>query len=253
MEALAYLPDWWRALGGAMLGAILGSFIGALCSRWPAGLSIMAGRSRCDGCRAELKMGQLIPVISFLAQDGRCSTCNAPIGGAQIFAEVAAMAIGAAAFLWLPTDNAMRFALMAWLLLPLIILDFEHLWLPSSLVAVFAIIGLASGLLLSSDYDRVMHLAGAAICWLFLEGIRLLYKRMRGADGMGAGDPKLLAALALWIAPMHLPLLLLAASGLGLVYAVVGHFRHNLIENKLPFGAFLAIAGIAIYWLTQTF
>jgi leader peptidase (prepilin peptidase) / N-methyltransferase len=211
----------------------------------------MAGRSRCDGCRAELTISQLVPVISFLAQDGRCSKCAAPIGRTQIFAELAAMVIGAAAILWLPPQDALRFALMAWLLLPLIILDFRYFWLPDSLVAALAISGLVSGLLLVPDYNWGLHLGAAAICWLALEGIRLGYRRLRGTDGMGAGDPKLLATLALWIAPLHLPYLLLASSGLGLIYAIARHSRDNVTENKLSFGAFLAIAAIAIYWLIK--
>jgi leader peptidase (prepilin peptidase) / N-methyltransferase len=253
MEALGFLPDWGRSLGGALLGAILGSYIGALCSRWPAGLSVMAGRSRCDGCRTTLTIKQLIPVISFLAQDGRCSKCAAPIGRTQIFAELAAMAAGASAFLWLPPQDALRLALMIWLLLPLIILDIKYFWLPDSLVAALAISGLVSGLLLVSDYNWGLHLGAAAICWLALEGARIGYQRMRGIQGMGAGDPKLLAALALWIAPLHLPYLLFASSGLGLIYAIAMHSRENVTENKLPFGAFLAIAAIAIYWFVEIF
>ncbi len=248
MEAIGFLPDWGRALCGAVLGAILGSFIGAMCSRWPAGLSIITGRSRCDGCQTALTITQLVPVVSFLAQDGRCSNCGASIGRTQIFAEISAMIIGAAALLWLPPEHALSFAIMAWILLPLIILDFKYLWLPGSLVAALAIGGFISGLLLVSDYNGSMQLVAAAICWLGLEGVRLGYKQMRGADGMGAGDPKLLAALALWIAPLLLPYLLLAASGIGLVYAIAQRSKNNMTENKLPFGAFLAIAAIAIYW-----
>src|SRR3546814_3506716 len=64
---------------GALLGAIVGSFLATVLVRWPAGESALAGRSRCDGCRRTLAPFELVPVLSFALNRGRCRRCAAPI------------------------------------------------------------------------------------------------------------------------------------------------------------------------------
>ncbi len=243
-EILTYLADWQRALAGAVLGAIIGSFIGALCSRWPLGQSILSGRSRCEGCNRELGVLELIPVISFLSQNGQCRRCGAAIGRTQLFAEIAAMTIGGAAFLFLPPLEAINLALLGWLLLPLIILDFEHFWLPDRLLGILGLCGLAAGILCKEGYDWQLHIVAAMISWLALSSIRLAYQLLRQTEGMGAGDPKLFAALALWILPANLPMLILGASMLGLAFALLQRPVSAAAQQQLPFGAFLGISAI---------
>src|SRR3546814_19624501 len=58
---------------GALLGAIVGSFLATVLVRWPAGESALAGRSRCDGCRRTLAPFELVPVLSFALNRGRRS------------------------------------------------------------------------------------------------------------------------------------------------------------------------------------
>ena len=248
MDVWLNLVDWQRALCGAVLGAIFGSFIGALCSRLPAGRSIASGRSCCAGCGAELRFWELIPVLSFYTQNGRCVRCKSPIGRSQLFAELAAMVIGAVSFLALPVKEALWFAIMGWMLLPLLILDFKYLWLPTKLTAILAITGLVLGSLFIGNYDWRISVAAAAICWAALESIRVFYFKFRGIEGMGAGDPKLLAALALWTEAADLPMLLLTASGIGLTYAVILRAINKASDPKLPLGTFLAIAAMVINW-----
>ena len=246
MEILTSLADWQRALAGSVLGAIIGSFIGALCSRWPAGQSILTGRSRCEGCNSDLGILELIPVISFLSQNGRCKRCGSFIGRTQLFAEIAAMAIGGAVFLFLPPLEAINLALLGWLLLPLIILDFEYFWLPDKLLAILGLTGLTAGILCKEGYDWQLHIVAAIISWLALSSIRCVYQLLRQTEGMGAGDPKLFAALAVWILPENLPMLILGASILGLAFALLQRPLPTAAGQQLPFGTFLGISAIVM-------
>jgi leader peptidase (prepilin peptidase) / N-methyltransferase len=248
MNILWQLADWQRALGGAMIGAILGSFIGALCSRWPAGQSVLTGRSQCSACAKIVPPHELVPVLSFLALGGRCSRCDSHIARSQLAAEIGAMTIGAAAFLELPPDDAARYCVMGWMLLPIAILDYKHLWLPARLTFVLALLGICSALLPGSGDDWRVQIAMALICWAALEMLRLFYLRARGVEGMGKGDPKLLAALALWTPPAALPLLLLLASAAGLAFALLIGSREKDGNPKIPFGAFLAGSALIVNW-----
>ncbi len=63
----------------AMFGLAFGSFVNAAIERIPRGESLN-GRSHCDGCHRALRVWELIPVLSFVALRGRCSSCGVAIG-----------------------------------------------------------------------------------------------------------------------------------------------------------------------------
>jgi leader peptidase (prepilin peptidase) / N-methyltransferase len=239
-------PVWQLALGGGFTGAILGSFIGALCSRWPTGKSVVAGRSLCDGCAVILPVYRLVPILSYLQQQGRCHACGCAIGRDQFWSETAAAAIGASAFVLLPVPDAVKFAVMGWILLPLIILDLRHFWLPNRLLFLLGLVGFGTGIGLTPLYDWKFQILVAVLCFLLFEAIRLGYYKLRHKEGMGKGDPKLFAAIALWIAWERLPLLLLLASGAGLVFLMLSNRKTPIAQRMLPFGSFLGIAAILI-------
>ena len=156
------------------------------------------------------------------------------------------MAIGGPVFLFLPPLEAINLALLGWLLLPLIILDFEYFWLPDKLLAILGLAGLTAGILCKEGYDWQLHIVAAIISWLALSSIRLVYQLLRQTEGMGAGDPKLFAALALWILPANLPMLIIGASMLGLAFALLQRPLTTAARQQLPFGTFLGIFAIVM-------
>lgn len=229
-----------------MLGTIWGSFVGALCSRWPNGESVTKGRSRCDGCAAPIAVYDLIPIFSFLLLRGKCRACGEPIGRASLVVEVVAALIGVFPFLLFPGEQAFAITIFGWLLLPLVILDFQHLWLPTRLVLLLTVGGLVAGPLLSPDIlwqDRVI---GAAVGFLSLEIIRRTFKWLRGQEGMGAGDPKLFAAIGLWLGWAALPFVLLAASGIGIAFILVLGAMRREQQIQFPFGSYMGIAAYCV-------
>lgn len=229
-----------------MLGTIWGSFVGALCSRWPNGKSVTKGRSRCDGCAAPIAVYDLIPIFSFLLLRGKCRACGEPIGRASLVVEVVAALIGVFPFLLFPGEQAFAITIFGWLLLPLVILDFQHLWLPTHLVLLLTVGGLVAGPLLSPDIlwqDRVI---GAAVGFLSLEIIRRTFKWLRGQEGMGAGDPKLFAAIGLWLGWAALPFVLLAASGIGIAFILVLGAMRREQQIQFPFGSYMGIAAYCV-------
>ncbi|HYI42846.1 MAG TPA: prepilin peptidase, partial [Sphingomicrobium sp.] len=105
------------ALAGAVLGAIVGSYVATLCLRWPRGAQASTGRSRCDACGRTLEPLELVPVLSALAARGRCRSCGARIDRFHLRVELAAAAIGALALLISPDLRGAALALFGWLLL----------------------------------------------------------------------------------------------------------------------------------------
>lgn len=229
----------------ALIGLVLGSFIATLVLRWPAGRSVL-GRSQCDGCGRLLGVGDLVPLLSAIAAGGRCRTCRVAIDPFHWRVELGSMMIGGTALAIMPGTVGWMWALFGWMLLPLALLDARHLWLPDRLSAVLAIAGLvlAGPLLGVSLLDRwIGALAGGGTLALLAWG----YRRARGGDGMGGGDPKLVAAIGCWIGWQALPMMLLLASLGGIVWALAAQRKRDQprAQRPVPFGVFACTAAFA--------
>ena len=229
------------AIMAAIIGAIIGSYIGVIVLRWPTGEPTVSGRSRCDACQRQLAWFDLVPLVSFLLLRGKCRYCKAPIEPVQAVAEWSGAVLCGLAFYLLPIEAAAACSLLFLTLIPLALLDARHLWLPDSLVLAVALLGLLLGGLTSEATALITRILSAALAFAVLEALRLLFRAIRGREGMGAGDPKLFAAIALWLSPYDLPVLILIASMLGIAVAVASAMRKLAIE-QLPFGTLLAVA-----------
>ena len=241
-DILAALPLWFLLASLTILGAIWGSFVAALCCRWANGESVIKGRSRCDQCSKPIVFYDLIPVISYLVLKGKCRACGHKIGVQPIAIEIIAALIGAASCLLLPATQALAAAIFGWSLLPLLILDYKHLWLPDRLIVLLVIAGLLFGALLTPDVSALDRVIGALAGFLALEIIRHTYQRLRDRDGMGAGDPKLFGALGIWLGWQALPITLLIASAIGLGVLLVMRAANAGRQEFFPFGSYLAAA-----------
>ena len=238
--------DW--AVGGAVAGLIIGSFLGALTYRWPLGRSIAAGRSQCDHCGAGIAARDLMPVLSFALLRGRCRHCGGAIAPRHLAVELAAGLIGGLAIGVHPGAAGLAGAGFGWILLALAVLDVEHFWLPDRLTLPLGLAGLFAGIWLAPPLaDRVI---GAIAGFAVLAGTAAGYKALTGRTGMGGGDPRLLAAIGAWLGWAVLPIVILLAAILGV--ALAGYDRRQGRDvgrhSRSPFGALLAAAAWPL-WL----
>ena len=97
------------------------------------------------------------------------------------------------------------------------------------------------------------RLIGAAAGYGALTLVRLGYRRLRGREGMGGGDPKLLGALGAWMGWQTLPLILLIASGTALMLAAWDMMKGRAVSRatQVPLGTFMAMAAIPA-WMVAT-
>jgi leader peptidase (prepilin peptidase)/N-methyltransferase len=133
-------------------------------------------------------------------------------------------------------------AIFGWMLLALGALDLRAFWLPDRLTGTLAVIGLMTGFWFDPPLaDRAIGgVLGFGALWLVATG----YRRIRGRDGMGGGDPKLFGAIGLWLGWQMLPAVLLIASMVGMGVVLAAHLRGRAVaaDTALPFGTLLAIA-----------
>ncbi len=134
-------------------------------------------------------------------------------------------------------------ALFGWQLIALAALDFEHFWLPDRLTASLAATGLAfgaGGIGVDLRSRLIGGVAGFAALWLIGAG----YRRIRGRVGLGGGDPKLLGAIGCWLGWQSLPLVLVAASVIGLLAVLSMAMRGAQVaaDTRLPLGTLMALS-----------
>ena len=233
--------QWATVLG--VSGAVVGSCVALLSLRLPAGLPVGMARSRCSGCRRQLGVLELVPLLSFAVQRGRCRSCGAAIERRYPLVEAAGAGIGVIAALVAAAPLAA--AVLGWALLLLAILDYEHQWLPSAVTLPL----LAAGLLVAMWLTPALlatNAIGAAAGWASLAAVAAGYRRLRGRDGLGGGDVRLFAASGAWCGWDRLPLVLLGAALAALLVVVLVRRRVSATD-RLPFGVFLAPATWAVY------
>ena len=246
------LADWIGLAFFAATALAIGSFVGALVLRLPAGATLW-GRSRCPGCGAALAPRDLVPVLSWLWLRGRCRRCGVALGAFYPAVELASL--GLAVWAWSVTEGGMLWAscALAWTLLALALIDLEHFLLPDLLTLPLAAGELAVAWLLQPEL-LIDDVAGAAIGYALFAAVAWAYRRWHGREGLGAGDAKLLAALGAWVGASGLPSVVLLASLLALAAALAARwFRmggklHGALHDRVPFGPALAAAGW-IVWL----
>ncbi len=250
----------------AVVGLCVGSFLNVVIHRlpklldrsWQAQCAELRGeelpvqprynlavpRSACPACGHQITSMENIPVVSWLALRGKCSACAAPISPRYPIVELLGGALAAAAiFKFGPTWQGVAACAFLWTLLALTGIDFDTQLLPDNLT-----LPLLWGGLIANLYGLFVPLAdaviGAIAGYMALWTIFWLFKIIRGKEGMGYGDFKLLAALGAWLGWKMLPLIVLGSSvvgaAIGIALVVFKGRDHNV---PLAFGPYLAIAG----------
>jgi len=239
-------------LAMAVLGAIVGSFLGAALVRLPRGESVMGGRSKCDGCGRTLGARDLVPVLSFIALRGRCRTCGEAIDPWQFAAEAGVLLVGVAAAGFARDEVMLGLGLvLGWQLMLLGLFDLRHLWLPDRLIVLLAATGVLPALLAGWQDPWLLSgpVLGGALGFALLWLPGQFYRAWRRTDGIGAGDPKLLGAIGIWLGPLGVVATLLGGALVGLAAAAGLGLAGKAMTRRtaLPLGSCLALAGFAVY------
>jgi leader peptidase (prepilin peptidase)/N-methyltransferase len=233
-----------------IVGPVIGSFMLAGSLRYPELNGFAFGRSACPACGQPIAARDLVPILSWVVLRGRCRDCTAPIAWHYPAAELA----GAAVAVWAATTFSgwLLWAScgLGWTLLALMLIDLRCYRLPDALTLPLVLAGLA---VTAWEWPAALadHAAGTVLGYGAVAGIAWVYRRLRGRDGIGLGDAKLLAAAGAWLSWQSLPWVVLIAAMLALTVAVVGAAVRRMplaAATRVPFGPYLGMA-IWLIWL----
>lgn len=261
-------PSVLAALAG-VLGLLVGSFLNVVIYRlpkmlerqWAAECAELSGtpaaeeepfdlvrpRSRCRACGHAIRWYENIPVVSWLALRGKCSACKAPIGVRYPLVELATAGVFAyCGWRWGLTWPAAAWAGFGAAVLALALIDWDTTLLPDDITLPLVWAGLIAAALGWSGVTLPQALWGAVAGYMSLWLVYQGFKFLTGKEGMGYGDFKLFAALGAWFGWQALVPIILMASVIGIVVAVVMKLTSGLREGRyVPFGPFLALGGLA--------
>jgi leader peptidase (prepilin peptidase) / N-methyltransferase len=260
------------AIVAAVVGLCVGSFLNVVIHRLPRMLehgwqsecaelrgeaapeqspyNLVVPRSACPSCGHKITALENIPVISWLALRGKCSACRADISARYPLVEILGAVLAACAVLHFgPTWQALAACGLLWALLALTFIDFDTQLLPDDITLPLLWAGLgvnAFGLFVPLQQAVIGAMAGYLSLWT----IYWLFKLIRGKEGMGYGDFKLLAALGSWMGWQMLPPIILMSSVVGAFIGItLVAFKGRDHNIPLAFGPYLAIAGaVALFF-----
>jgi leader peptidase (prepilin peptidase) / N-methyltransferase len=236
-------------------GLAFGSFLNVCVYRMPRGLSVVAPRSACPGCKRMIAFYDNIPVLSWLILRGRCRNCQARISARYLWVEMLTGILFLVCYWHFGiTLSLLKYCAFSFLLLGLIFTDAETKLLPDQLTLPGLGLGIAFSLLvpvndLASQFlpgvvrlpfngdvtGRLLSLCdsllGAALGASFIYGVGAIYLRWRGLEGMGFGDVKLMAMIG---------------SFLGMKLTILTIFAASLA------GSLFGLTTVLIVWLKRT-
>ena len=205
--------------------------------------------STCPSCGHKIRAWENIPVISYLVLGGKCASCKTGISPRYPMIEAVTALFSVVTILVMGSSEAALWSLLlVWVLIALTVIDFDTQLLPDSMTLPLMWLGLILNYFgVLTDFSSAFW--GAVAGYLSLWSVYWLFKLVTGKEGMGHGDFKLLAALGAWLGWELLPAVILLSS---LVGAVVGIslmvFRKHGREVPIPFGPYLAAAGLLCLW-----
>src|SRR5438874_4160798 len=251
-----------------VFGVVIGSFLNVVIRRLPEGNSIIRPRSHCPNCKRLIRSYDNVPILSYFLLGGRCRHCNRKISIRYPLVEALSGIVGLLMYdkFGLGIEWVIFFSFSAALIV-LAFIDLDHRILPDPItlngiwVGVLASVYLAqvsplvARLLRTAGLEvtnarviaLIASLIGALVGGGLLWGVAGAYLRLRGIEGMGFGDVKMMAMVGAFLgAPLALLTIMIGSllgSVIGLLYI---RFAGKSRQYELPFGSFLAAAGIVV-------
>lgn len=230
------MTPWWLTPLVFAAGAAAGSFAATAGLRASRAEQVLHGRSHCDGCGQALGYVQTLPLVSYVMARGACRGCRGRIDPVHPVGEAAGGAVFLGAVMLDDPLRAVAVALLGLVLISAGAVDAKSQRLPDSLTLAAAVL-CAVLAWTRSPAAGLAGLIAAAIAMAMLQGLRWIAHARNGEPGLGFGDVKLIAALALWLGA-DTPWMVVGAASLGLVAVAV--LRPP--GGRLPFGPPIAAA-----------
>ncbi len=221
-------------------GIVLGSFYIVVAFRVPRGESIITPRSYCPHCQHRLRPKELIPILSFCMQKGRCTHCKRKISYTYPIVE---LITGSLFLISVCIVGVGQELIVIWTLFSLLVMitltDLFYMMIPNAVLLSFSCIFLIEYMVSPFIFwfDSVL---GGGIIFCVLYALRMIHP-----NGLGGGDVKLLSLLGFVLGIKGILITLCIASCSSLFFlGICFLFKRMNLRDPLPFGPFIALGTI---------
>ncbi len=253
-----------------LLGVIIGSFLNVVILRHNTGKTV-GGRSSCMTCRTQLTGRELVPILSFLVQRGRCLHCRARISWQYALVELSTGLLFLLNFFHIYSTSGLSVktfvlfgisSVILALLVAIFVYDLRHRIIPDRFS--FSAFGLSVAYVLLNTFvfataspaiagTTLLNLSAGLVFYL---GIYLLWKFSNGRL-IGLGDAKLLLTIGTMLGLVYGLSAIFISFWLGTAFAVfvmlkgfLGQSKSRItMKSEIAFGPFLIIGFLIVYFL----
>lgn len=233
-----------------LLGVIIGSFLNVCIYRIPKGESIIFPSSHCTSCGTPLKWYDLIPIISFIIQKGKCRYCGEKISLQYPIVEF----LNGILYLILYYNfdfnlDFIFYGIIFSILIVIFFIDLYYQIIPNGLNILILISSITYKLLQFILYDMPLNLINSLLGLIVSSGLFLLIIII-SKGGIGGGDLKLIGGLGFILGAEKIVLTIFLSFVLGAIISILLLlFKIKGMKDPIPFGPFICIASIiTIFW-----
>lgn len=241
-----YLYYYWAAVSFSF-GLIVGSFLNVVIARLPMEESLVFPPSKCPRCDTPIHWYDNIPVLSYLALMGRCRHCGNPISFRYPLVELIAGGLALALYVKLGLTPALPvFAIFTAAMIVVCFIDLDHMIIPDAISLNCVPIGMSAailGLIPGVDWKYSFMGTGLGVAALYIPAF--LYELIRGDEGLGGGDIKLLGMIGAFTGPYGVVFVLFVSSITGSIVGIAAMILNQSDSaTRIPFGPFLSGAAV---------
>lgn len=274
-----------------IFGLVVGSFLNVLILRFNTGESAVKGKSKCFHCGIYLRWYELIPVLSFLIQKGRCRSCSAKISSQYILVEVLTAFVFSLIYLKLAGSfedlffyfyspvfdfnklilNAAIFnaALLdfknlflifsAWIffscLIVIAVYDARHKIIPNSYSYFLTVFSLIYSFFAAYLFYNINYFFYAILSGVFFSVFFLFLSFISGEKWMGYGDGKLAFSLGIFLGPAKTLIAFMFSFWLGALFGIfiLIFGRRFSLKSQIPFAPFLVLGAFLAFLIELDF
>lgn len=231
-----------------ILGAVMGSFYHVVGYRLPKGESIIRPKhSYCNNCGKKLSWYELIPIISYIIQLGKCRSCHQKISVFHPFIEIVTGALFTVSFYSFGFSYELIISLTLVSLFSIVIVsDLNYMIIPDEVTFTSAIIIIIINFLNLGLKDGLLQLGSGVLTFFIMYLIMLLGNLIFKKETLGGADIKLMFISGLVLHPVLGIFVIFIASCIALPISIIIYITNK--EHMIPFGPFI-VASILLLFL----
>lgn len=275
MMNLLYSVEFFPWIG-FLIGCCLGSFLNVVAYRVPRDMSVVRPRSSCPTCSVPIPWNLNIPVISWLVLRGRAHCCSCKISPRYFIVEILVGFV----FFWIFQSYLLHqnvgilltSSIFAWLLIAVVVIDFETMLIPDRLSIGGACIGFFLSFFFPIVHGVDHHslgverlISGLASLLGILVGSGLLYwigalaSHAFGREALGEGDVKLLGCVGAFCGWEGAVFCIFGGALIGTFLLILLYIWQKIWSSsegnrnqlgfgvEIPFGPYLALAALGYF------